>query len=141
MGEAEEAYRAAFAGRTRTMGEEHSSTRATGGNLAYVMSRQTDRQGEAEALYQRLLEICTRTRGANHPVSLHALVDLAVMFLRVGALDKAEEMYRAAQERCRHVSGAGQVFPRIEWGLARLQKTRAAVAAAAAAAASHEEEA
>ena len=60
----------------RSLGESHSSTLNTMGNLASVL-RKAGRQGEAIPLHRQVLEAQRRTLGDQHPSTLETIANLA----------------------------------------------------------------
>jgi serine/threonine protein kinase/tetratricopeptide (TPR) repeat protein len=94
----------ALAERRRVLGEEHSDTLQSIGNVGVYLSA-LDKKAEAESYYREALEKSRRVRGDDDPQTLLCIANLASLFLDKGLYSEAEPYYREALERRRRVLG------------------------------------
>jgi tetratricopeptide (TPR) repeat protein len=66
----------------------------------------SSRYNEAEEMYQRALQGYEKALGADHPLTLHTVNDLGVLYRHQGKLKEAEDMYQRALQGHKKALGA-----------------------------------
>jgi non-specific serine/threonine protein kinase/serine/threonine-protein kinase len=90
--------------RRRELGDEHSSTLTSTGNLGTLLQAQ-GKLDDAEPLFREALEAQRRTLGDEHPHTLGTINNLGRLFQAQGKLDAAEPLLREALETLRRTRG------------------------------------
>ncbi|MET8083948.1 tetratricopeptide repeat protein, partial [Micromonospora sp. NPDC005237] len=93
-----------LADRRRVLGDDHPSTLASGGNLAYAYQT-VGRIDEAIPLYEQVLVGCRRVLGDDHPDTLASGGNLAYAYQTVGRIDEAIPLYEQVLADRRRVLG------------------------------------